>query len=240
MGSFTVSLHTPITCPEISIRNLNAVEESHSLCWFPAYLSLFSCAFSSHSPWNSFLCDWHSFFSIVSALWIWSIPFLMSFSLMCFSKFLTLACASLSRTQSQPDWKPFWGDSGNATAMEGEVPEALSCVPALGDAEPGQLLCPHLCQAQLWADPGPPLQTRLGGKGEKWRDLMTARVCFWIEVQPWSLVFAATWPSGVNGNWIQKVAWELLAWLPCLVVSSSAKLNKPNLSNILFLGASAT
>lgn len=66
----------------------------------------------------------------------------------------------------------------------GLVPEALSCVPALGDAEPDQLLCPLLCQAQL----GPPLQTRLGGKGEKWRSLMTAQICFWTEEQPWSFV----------------------------------------------------
>lgn len=81
--------------------------------------------------------------------------------------------------------------------------------------------------------PWPPLQTRLGGRGEKWRNLMTAQVCFWIEVQPWSFVFAAAWPSGVNGHWIQKVAWELLECLPGLVVSS-AKWNKPNLSNIMF------
>lgn len=62
--------------------------------------------------------------------------------------------------------------------------EALSCTRALGDAEPEQLLCPRPCQPQLWADPGPPLQSRLGGRGEKWRSLMTAQVCFWIEVQP--------------------------------------------------------
>lgn len=80
--------------------------------------------------------------------------------------------------------------------------EALGCSRALGGAEPEQLLCPRPCQPQLWADPGPPLQSRLGGRGEKWRSLMTAQVCFWIEVQPWSFVFATTRPSGVNGNWI--------------------------------------
>lgn len=134
---------------------------------------------------------------------------------------------------SKPGWQPFWGDSDSATAVmsKGWGPVLHG---ALGDEqlEPEQLLCPHLCQPQLWADP---LQTGLGGRGEKWRNLMTAQVCFWIEVQPWSFVFSATWPSGISGNSTQKVAWE---WLPCLVVSSSAKWNKPNSSNALFLWAS--
>lgn len=48
----------------------------------------------------------------------------------------------------------------------GLLPEALSCVTALGDAEPEQLLCPHRLQAQLWAALAPLSRLDLGEKGK--------------------------------------------------------------------------
>lgn len=151
-----------------------------------------------------------------------------------FSKFLSLACASLAGTLRQPDWKPFWGDSDGATAVVGK---GWSPALVLWVMQSLNSCCALVLPTTAVGRPTD--QTRLGRRGEKWRNLKTAQVCFWIGVQPWSFVFAATRPSGVNGHWIQKVAWELLECLPGLVVSS-AKWNKPNLSTILFLWASAT
>lgn len=125
--------------------------------------------------------------------------------------------------------------------------EALSCSRALGDAEPEQLLCPHPCQPQLWADSGPLCRVDLGEEGKNegvwWQHKFAFGLRYSLgplSLQPHDHLESMEFESRRILNQRIQMSWELLVWLPYLVFRSSTTWNKQNSSNILFLRASAT